>query len=287
MWRGLAPEHRGAQSWPAAILKLMPAMNDRRRFLCTSLALGAATSSQALSAAPARPVVRLGIGDWAPFFSADLPGQGLFAQIVSLAFERAGYAVHYEQMPWRRALADMEQGLLDGSPGWAFTEERAAKFLYSDPVLMSRDALFFLKARPLEFQTDEQIQGSLLGATAGYFYGPLIQQYEAQNLIRLDRAPNDEASLRKLLLGRVDAVLMNRETGLHLLATRLSAEERAQFDVARRFISAKTSHLLMSRARPGVTGLLGAFNQGLAALHRAGEIQRILGDLPATRLPRR
>jgi hypothetical protein len=43
----------------------------------------------------------------------------------------------------------------------------------------------------------------------------------------------------------------------------------------------------MSRARPGVTGLLGAFNQGLAALHRAGEIQRILGDLPATRLPRR
>ncbi len=211
----------------------------------------------------------------------------MFAQIVSLAFQREGYAVRYEQMPWRRALADMEQGLLDGSPGWSITEERAAKFLYSDPVLMARDALFFLKSRPVEFQADEQIKGRLLGATAGYFYGPLIQQYEAQNLIRVDRAPNDEASLRKLLLGRVDAVLMNREAGLHLLATRFSIEERAQVEVARRDISAKTSHLLMSRAKTGVTGKLAAFNQGLAGLHHAGEIQRILGDRPAITLPRR
>lgn len=260
---------------------------NRRQALCAGISLGFAACGPALGATSHRPQVHLGIGDWPPFFSTDLPGHGLFAQIVSQAFERQGYVVQYEHMPWKRALAEMEQGHLDGSPGWAFTEERAAKFLYSDPVLMSRDALFYLKAKPLDFRTDEGLKGNVLGATSGYFYGALIQQYKAQNHIRVDRAPNDEASLRKLLLGRVDAVLMNREAGLHLLATRFTAEERALFELAKRYVSVKTSHLLMSRSVPHVAAQLEAFNRGLAALHRAGEVERILGNRPDSMLPRR
>ncbi|MDC8783914.1 substrate-binding periplasmic protein [Roseateles koreensis] len=229
--------------------------------------------------------VRLGIGEWAPFFSADLPHFGVFAQVVSEAFAQQGFAVQYQIMPWKRALADVESGYLHGSPGWGLTPERAQKFLYSDPVILSHDALFFLKRRPLLFQRDEDLRDKLLGATSGYHYGPLIQQYEAEGILRVDRAPSDEASLRKLLLGRVDGLLMNREAGVFLLKTRFTSAEQAEVVISPRAVGSKTSHMVMSRALPEVPGQLKAFNLGLAELRQRGRVQELLRQYaPASQL---
>lgn len=253
-------------------------MLQRRHCLLAGLATGALALSEAraLTAPNTGTTVRLVVGEWAPYFSPALPQLGLFAQIVSEAFGRVGLAVEYVQVPWKRALVDVEAGLLHGSPGWALNEERALKFLYSDPVIISRDALFFLKRRPLVYERDDDLRGKQLGATAGYHYGAAVHHMEAEQALKLDRAPTDEASMRKLLLGRVDAVLMNRVAGLHLLRNKFTPAERALISVSDKFITAKTSHLLMTRKLPEGAIMLQAFDRGLAALSREGRVQQIL-----------
>lgn len=220
----------------------------------------------------------LGYGDWPPFFSAEMPGQGLFARIVSDAFAREGLRVEYQEMPWRRAQALVETGALLGSPGWAWNEERARLLLYSDPVLISRNQLFHLKHQPLPAGAEQDLRRLRLGATAGYHYGALIQQQERAGQLQIDRAPNDLSSLRKLLAGRVDAVLMNREVGLYLLDRRFSAAERAQFAMVERPLSQLSLHLLMSKARQEAPALLQAFNRGLVRLKQEGLVRRTLDE---------
>jgi len=230
------------------------------------------------AAARAAETVRLGIGEWPPYFGAELRQQGVFAHIVAEAFRRESLQVAYESMPWKRALSLVESGALHGSPGWTHSEERARLFLYSDPVLISREVLFFAKKKPLRFRGEEDLRGLVLGATSSYHYGPLIGQLEQAGQLRLDRAPSDELSLRKLLLGRVDAVLLNREVGLELLRRKFTPEEREMLDYSERAVAEKPSHMVMSRARPEVPALLTAFNRGLAQLQREGLVRRWLDE---------
>lgn len=247
----------------------------RRLYLQAGLALLGPGASLPLRAAE---TVRLGIGEWPPYFGAELRQLGVFAHIVAEAFKREGLQVAYELMPWKRALSLVESGALQGSPGWTHGEERARQFLYSDPVLISREVLFFPKKRPLRFRGEEDLRGLVLGATTSYLYGPTISQLEQAGQLRLDRAPSDELSLRKLLLGRVDAVLLNREVGLELLRRKFTPEEREALDYSERAVAEKPSHMVMSRALPEVPTLLLAFNRGLAQLQREGLVKRWLDE---------
>lgn len=222
--------------------------------------------------------VRLGIGEWPPYFGQGLRQHGVFAHLVTEAFRREGLQVEYQLMPWKRALSLVESGALHGSPGWAFSEERARLFHYSAPVIISRDVLFYARERPLNVRGLADLEGRQIGATTGYHYGTQIEQLEQQGRLRLDRAPSDELSLRKLLLGRLDGVLMNREVGLELLRSRFSAQERAGIEHSERALSEKPSHMLMSRALPEVPALLQAFNRGLAKLQREGLAKRWLDE---------
>lgn len=224
------------------------------------------------------PAITLGFGDWPPFFSMGMQGKGLLARIVSQAFEREGWQVDYVELPWKRAQAMVESGALLGSPGWAWNVERAQLMLYSDPILISRTQLFHLKRQTLPPRADTDLRGLRVGATAGYHYGLVIQQQEKAGQLQMDRAPNDESSLRKLLLGRVDAVLLNREVGVYLLANRFSAAEREQIGWLERPVALQSSHLLMSKARPESPALLQAFNQGLVKLKQQGLVRRTLEE---------
>lgn len=202
----------------------------------------------------------------------------MFAHIVKEAFAREGVAVSYQFFPWKRALLMAEHAEVSASPGWIQTEERSKLFLFSDPVLISRTTLFYRRDRPLVFNTMADLKGKTIGAAVGYTYGEAFDQAAQGGEFTVDRTSSDEANLRKLLLGRLDAVAVNRAVGFDIL-TRFTDAEQKQLAATDRNVNEQASRMAVSRALPNAEQLLKTFNTGLAKLQRDGTVKRLLADV--------
>jgi polar amino acid transport system substrate-binding protein len=248
----------------------------RRRRTTAGLLLAAVGWPSLTRAASVPQAVRLAIGEWPPYFSQTMRHQGVFAHIVSQAFRSEGLTVEYLSVPWQRALMMVESGAVHGSPEWLHTEERARLYLYTDPVITSREVVFSLRSRPLQFEQIAQLAGKHLGGAIGYNYGEAVTKAEREGLLQIERVAQDETNLRKLLGRRLDGVLLNQDVGLDLLRQKFSPAEAALVQVSEVAVAEKPSHMVMSRALPEVPSLILAFNQGLARLRRDGSLQQML-----------
>ncbi|HVJ42278.1 MAG TPA: transporter substrate-binding domain-containing protein [Dongiaceae bacterium] len=240
-------------------------------------AAGLLCSKSALAA----EVVMLGIGDWPPYFAQDLKHNGIFAYIVTQAFAAVGYPVAYSYLPWKRALAEAQEGSLDGSPGWKATDERRVHFLFSDPVITSTSVLFHLKSMPFAWSTLDDLKGKRIGVTAGYSYGPDFDAAVADRRLTAETARDDATAFKMLLAKRTDIVVMNRDVGLDLLSRNLAPAEAALIGYDPKPVDEQPSCLAISKASPRATQLIADFNRGLAYIRDQGVLDQAKRDLAA------
>jgi len=229
----------------------------------------------------AAEIVRLGIGDWPPYFGQDLKHGGYFAYIVSVAFTATGYQVAYSFLPWKRALAEAQDGLLDGSPGWKATDERHVHFLFSDAVITSTSVFFHLKETPFHWSKMDDLAGKRIGVTAGYSYGADFDAAVADKSLTVDTAKDDVTALKMLLMRRVDLVVMNRDVGLDILHRQLDPASAALIDYDRTPVDSQPSYLAIARSSLRAATLIADFNRGLAKLRDQGVLEQVQRDLAA------
>ena len=254
----------------------MHTLAPKRRVIL--LLLGTLLGTSARAAEP----IKLAIGEWPPYFSQNLRENGVFAHIVKEAFAREGLDVSYEFYPWKRALLLAENGSVSGSPGWIMSNERARTFLFSDPVILSKEVLFFRKDKPVNFRTLADLKGKTLGATIGYSYGAAFDAAEKAGDFTLDRAIDDTSNLRKLLAGRFDMIVLNRAVGFELLHSFPTAD-RERIAASTVSVSEKQSRMVIAKTLPNAEKLMQTFNQGLAKVIKDGTAKRFLEDAEAGR----
>ena len=160
--------------------------------------------------------VRLANGDWAPYLSPDLPGNGPVSQLVREAFAEAGYSVSYEFLPWKRSYENARDGSHDGTLIWSYTADRAQHFLFSDPVITLRTLLYHRADEPFHWQSVEDLTGKRIGGVIGYSYA--LEQQEQQGLLVIDRIADAQANYHKLLAGRLDLVAEDERVAQGTLA---------------------------------------------------------------------
>lgn len=222
-------------------------------------------------------VVRITNGEWPPFLGERLPGNGALSEVVREAFALKGIETTYGFFPWARALAIAAEGKWDASVGWAFSEERARYFYFSDALVDLPVLLFSLNEKKVEWKEWQDLAGLSIGVTRGYHYGNEFEKTSEEGLFRTDPSPDDETSLRKLLGKRVDAVAVDRYVGIELIKRRFAGEAN-RFWYCETPVRAAPYSLLFSKKAPNAKELLAAFNEGLAELKASGRYQEILDD---------
>lgn len=241
----------------------------RRRWLqCTLLASLPPGWSHAQT-----KTIRISNGDWAPFMGEALPHHGFVSRIVTEAFRLAGVTVVYEFYPWARAYHVARNGGVDASIGWYRTEEREQEFLFSEPVFVESQVLFFLKDKPLRWTTLEDLRGLSIGATLGYTYGDRFKELEESKAIDVQRTGSDEQNLRKLLAGRIQGVLLSRAVGTRLVqALGSELSQRITFDA--RAVNSGPLHVIFPKSSAHSAAWLAQFNRGLRMLKATGAAER-------------
>jgi len=249
------------------------------RSICSFvLAIGLALSCSLGALAQTQDTIRLTNGEWQPLMSKNGPHHGIASHIVTEAFAFVGVEVEYGFFPWNRSMKLAREGMWDGAAVWWDRKERHQYFFHTDPVVPSTTVFFHLKSTKFDWNEFENLKDVRVTATLGYDYGKEFNQAEATGTMNVERAPNDETNLKKLLKGRSDVFPGELMVTYAQIRDTFTEEEAALFTHHPKPIFGEPMYLLLSKKVPGNEQMRYRFNEGLRLLKESGRWDQMIAD---------
>ena len=228
----------------------------------------AAWLSLGLCCAPARAAdYKLSTLEWAPYTGASLPGLGLVSTTIADAMKIAGYSVEVQFFPWSRAvrLVDTDPAFTGFFPAY-YSRERAARYLYSDPVGRSQVVFLERSGDPVKWQSYDDLQGQRIGVVRGFVNTEELDTRIASKVLLSEEAPDDRSNILKLVAGRVDLAVVDLQVYQHLVQTDPQlARVAAQLQVNPKVLEVKNLYVCFQRTPAGASAQR-ALNTGLRKL---------------------
>lgn len=147
------------------------------------------------------------------FRTADGLLSGLNIELVEQTLARLGCRAQWRELPWARALVELEAGRLDLLPGGLRRPEREGFAHFVAQNVLSRNLVFVRQPDRARIGSARRLAdlppGLRLGVQIGVVYGPEYAQLLTQPSFRasLTQATSRRNLWQMLALGRVDAVL--------------------------------------------------------------------------------
>jgi polar amino acid transport system substrate-binding protein len=219
--------------------------------------------------------VVLATGTWEPYVSEKQQDQGPIAHIVKRSFELAGIQAVMHFCPWKQCEILVADGGVYAAFPYAETQYRNEFAEYSDAIMVTRDAFFYLKERlgDVDFSSINNLKTYSIGSTIGYSH---CEQLEKEG-IKPDPAPTEKSNFLKLESGRVDLVPSDELTGWKLIGE-LFPDQVNRFASTNAPCQRTPLRLMVSKSYPGAADITGKFNEGLAKLKASGEFKKILSE---------
>lgn len=192
-------------------------------------------------------------------------GQGIYPDLVAhLNRQNSGgptFVLRY--MPRKRLQVKLEEGTLDGivigmMPEW-LADPQQQKYLWSAPFATDRFALVSLAAAPADPALPKTLAGKSIGTTIGYVY-PGLDGWFARSKLQRGAGISDEKNIEKLLLGRVDCVLVAESMARyfirsHNLHGKLRVHPMPGPGTERRFMFQRSQAALFETMAPAIARL--------------------------------
>jgi len=237
----------------------------RKRIL--SALAGVVFGAQALAAQD----LNLAATEWPPFYGAELPDNGFMTEIVTEAFERAGYASDVAFLPWKRAFEGTRDGKYDALFTMWYRAEREEHFIFSDPLPSNELVMLVRAGDDTVFDGYGGLKDKTIGVVRGYAAPP---GFEDANL-KVSEARDDQENLNKLLRGRVDMVLTDRIVAQHIINTTME-DDAESFGWMEPPVHVDVQYMVVPKAREGSADVMVAFNTALANMTEDGTLEAIM-----------
>ncbi|MFO7785349.1 MAG: transporter substrate-binding domain-containing protein [Desulfatiglandales bacterium] len=209
--------------------------------------------------------------NWAPYVGKDLPNHGFTSEIVTRVFERAGYRVDIDFMPWARVLSRVSRGDADAMYPAYHSRERVYVYAFSDPF--ARSYLVFYKRieDEIPYTSLRDVEGYRIGVVRGYVNSPA---FDKAGYLQKEVAESDESNLQKLLKGRIDLAVIDKYTARYLIETRIpqAAGRLLPLDPP---LQIKPLYLGVSKKIPGYRTIVADFNRALSEISSEGIVEAI------------
>ncbi|BEP28402.1 substrate-binding periplasmic protein [Helicovermis profundi] len=215
-------------------------------------------------------------GEYAPFVSESLLNQGFTSEIIKRAFELTNVKVDFKFYAWAKAKAEIENKNAFGSYPWSITDERKAKYAFTDPIVSSTSSFFYLKSNKnipsgLDFTTFKDLKKYKIGGVKNFFYVDPLEKAG----IKADLADKESDSMNKLINGRIDLYPGDVLTSLDLMKSDFK-DQIDNIDWFKTPFSTTNYAIMISKDYPNNEEYIKRFNEGLAMMKKSGEFQQIL-----------
>ncbi|MBX9817118.1 MAG: ABC transporter substrate-binding protein [Burkholderiaceae bacterium] len=208
--------------------------------------------------------------EWAPYTGAALPGQGVVSATIVEALKASGQRAEVQFFPWSRAvrLVDSDPAYVGFFPAY-YSRERAARYLYSDPVGRSQVVFLERTENPVKWTTYEDLQGQRIGVVRGFVNTEELDARIASKVLLSEEAPDDRSNILKLVAGRIDLAVVDQQVYTHLVQTDAQlARVAAQLQTNPKVLETKILYVCFQRSTKGEAAQR-ALNAGLRKLRIA------------------
>lgn len=196
-----------------------------------------------------KKVPKLATIDWPPFTSPDLPGQGESTKMLRQTFKDMGLDLQVDFYPWRRAV---KLGLEDTNFVGYFpeydTKLAQIQCRLSRAIGHSQVAIVSNKRQPVVWQSLNDLKAVRLGVVNGYFNSDELDERIQLKIQEVDLAPTDLVNLRKLVAGRIDAIVIDTQVMSYLLRTdRMLLNKEPSLHIASKLLATHTLHVCFAK----------------------------------------
>lgn len=204
---------------------------------------------------------------------------GLQAELVEEALERIGCRAVWVQLPWARALVELQAGRLDVLPGALRRPEREAYAHWAEQHVVVPNRLYVRASQRAGFGNATRLRdvlkpGLKLGVQIGVVYGPEYAALLAEPdfRARLTQAAARGSLWQMLELGRVDGVLASEASARWELARLGLVAQIVPTDV---LLSDEAAQIMFSK-RSVDAALVQRYRQAGAAMEKDGTLARVV-----------
>ncbi len=242
-------------------------------FSALGLALSAGLMGQAIAGEQLNQIktagtIKVGLeGTYPPFSFQDANGKltGFEVEFSEALAKELGVKVQLQSMPWAGILAALESKRLDVVINQVtISDERKKKYDFSEPYTISGIQALVQKKDAGRFKTAADLKGAKVGVGLGTNY----QQWLNENVPGADikTYDDDPTKYRDLVVGRIDAILVDRLAALELIA------KTKDLAVSGEPFSRQESGVALRKGEPE---LLDAINKAIDKLRADGTLAKI------------
>jgi polar amino acid transport system substrate-binding protein len=219
--------------------------------------------------------VRVFTTAYPPYAAPELPQQGAAVLMLREILEAQGFTPVVDFLPWARLEGELRAGAYDlvllAWPG----DLKRHGLLHGAAWFGSRLGLYVRRSDLVpEGLPLTRLANRPVGIVRDYAYPDLLMT----SGLRLEVAASDAQNLRKLAAGRIDAVVLERAVGQHLLKQETKRPDAAAVTWQEPAISVVPLYAALVPGRPLAARLRQALDDGLQAYKRSGRYARLLRD---------
>lgn len=218
--------------------------------------------------------------DAAPYSFKDPHGdiRGLHIDVAREALRRVGCQTRLLEMPWSRALVELQLGRLDLLPGAANTREREAFAYFTRPTNRARSVLFITRKVEDEYTLTKlaDIMGTDFrlavqrNTSLGTEYDALMKN--PAFLSRLTYVYSQKSALQMMAAGRAEGMVVDELAGMHTIRQLGLASVLTRSKVV---TSTDADYIAISKASNDVD-FVHRFNNALISMQGDGTYKKIL-----------
>jgi polar amino acid transport system substrate-binding protein len=221
--------------------------------------------------------VRLAADNWQPYYGENLPLKGPITEIITLAFNRMGYDVEIEFIPWASLLEKVKKGKYDAGFAASFAPGRESHYYFSDLIAHSSHTVFFKRIdTDIVYTGLKDLLNYRIGVVRGYYYDKDFDTYPG--LMRIESNSAD-INLRNLLRNRLHLALVDKRHACYLLE-RMAKNDSNLLEYINMYpYKEDVRHqmcLLISKESIEAEQIRMDFNYGLGMLFDEGNVDAIL-----------
>lgn len=208
--------------------------------------------------------VRLTTLQWPPYSGQQLAEQGASVAVAKAAFAAMGYQLHVDFFPWSRAVAQAkrDEAYVGYFPEY-YSDEIAADFIYSHPIGSGPLGFAEQKDATVSWSTLHDLRAFRIGVVQDYVNTEDFDNLAKAGILQTEAVINDKSNLLKVISGRIDLAVIDRNVMDYLLKTdpALSAKtHKAHFN--QRLLADKKLFICFKKT-PAGQRMAEIFNQGL------------------------
>ncbi len=214
--------------------------------------------------------------DWCPYNCVPRSEKpGYVVEIAREIFEQYGHTVVYEYRPWKRALADAMDGIVDGAIG-ANLGNMPKGIFHHEPLGFYVMMYFVLKDSPWNYDSVSSLDNHEIGAISGYTYGDPFDEYARTHTESIHFTFGDDPAVKnfkKLLLKRIDIFIEE-----HNVATFVMRKQGMSEKIRRAGVNGepKAMYIGLSPAKTTSQEYANILSAGIIEMRKSGRLQQIL-----------